>query len=252
VNGDRIWSKKFKGKIEDKHAYGTSVQQTTDGSYIVAGSFRGTSWDVGLLNIDADGNKKWIKRFGGNNVDWGNSVQQTTDGGYIIAGYTYSFGAGASDVWLIKTDSSGSEIWDKTVGGSNDEWGMSVQQTTDGGYIITGYTASFDAQGRDVWLIKLGEPSPQTQTEISGGFGLSVVIKNVGETDLSELRWSFELNGLILIGNTDGTITSLPAGSETKIRKLAFGIGSGAIRITVGDLSKTASFFIIGPFVILQ
>ena len=185
-------------------------------------------------------------------MDWGNSVQQTTDGGYIIAGYTYSFGAGASDVWLIKTDSSGSEIWDKTVGGSNDEWGMSVQQTTDGGYIITGYTASFDAKGRDVWLIKLGEPSPQTQTEISGGFGLSVVIKNVGETDLYDLRWSFELNGLILILNKHGTIASLPAGSETKIRKLAFGIGSGAIRITVGNLSKTASFFIIGPFVILQ
>jgi len=251
ANGDETWSEKYKGKIGDKHAYGTSVQQTTDGSYIVTGGFGRTSWDVALLKTDADGNKKWSKRFGGNNLDWGSSVQQTSDGDYIIAGYTYSFGAGASDVWLIKTDSSGNEIWDKTLGGSNHEWGEYVQQTTDGGYIITGYTASFDAKGRDVWLIKVAEPS-QIQIEISGGFGIRVVVENVGETDLSDLGWSFELNGLIFIGNTDGTITSLPAGNETKIRRFAFGIGRGAIRVTVGDLSKTASFFIIGPFVILQ
>jgi len=159
-----------------------------------------------------------------------------------------------SDLELVGMTSlnvQSSEEWNKTFGGSLWDWGMSVQQTTDGGYIITGYTASFDAKGRDVWLIKVAEPS-QIQIEISGGFGIRVVVENVGETDLSDLGWSFELNGLIFIGNTDGTITSLPAGSETKIRRLAFGIGRGAIRVTVGDLSKTASFFIIGPFVILQ
>ncbi len=100
----------------------------------------------------------WTKTYGGSNTDFGESVQQTTDGGYIITGRTDSFGNGEADVWLIKTDSNGDTTWTKTFGGSDSDRGKSVQQTTGGGFIITGTTNSFGNGGWDIWLIKVEEP----------------------------------------------------------------------------------------------
>ena len=153
-NGNSQWQKTLGGSDYER---GYSVQQTSDGGYIIAGSTFpdvAGSTAVYLIKTDSNGNSQWQKTFGGSENDIGYSVKQTSDGGYIITGDTHSYGAGQADVYLIKTDPNGDSQWQKTFGGSNNDWGESVQQTTDGGYIIAGYTYSYGAGNADVYLIK--------------------------------------------------------------------------------------------------
>jgi len=150
-SGDILWARTYGGVNND---WGKSVQQTVDGGYVIAGTkgFGFGNKDVYLIRTDSSGDTLWTRTYGGS--DLSNSVQQTTDGGYIIAGRTSSFGAGGADVYLIKTDSAGDTLWTRTYGGDAGDAGHSVQLTTDGGYIITGSTASFGAGRTDVYLIK--------------------------------------------------------------------------------------------------
>jgi uncharacterized protein YuzE len=154
ANGNVQWAKTYGGTNDD---YATSVQQTSDGGYIVAGetySFGAGDYDIFLMKTDANGNLQWAKTYGGTNDDWALSVQQTSDGGYIVAGETYPFGAYWSDAFLVKTDANGNLQWAKTYGGTGGDGTFSVQQTSDGGYIVAGYTYSFGAGLDDIILIK--------------------------------------------------------------------------------------------------
>jgi hypothetical protein len=153
-NGNEEWSSKF-GGAGVEHGY--SVQQTTDGGYIISGytdNINTSNYDVYLIKTDGNGNQLWSQTYGGSGYNEGKSVQQTNDGGYIICGYTESFGNGMEDVYLIKTDGNGNEIWSQRFGGADNDQGWSVQQTTDGGYIISGYTESFGNGDRDIYIIK--------------------------------------------------------------------------------------------------
>jgi ABC-type cobalt transport system substrate-binding protein len=122
-----------------------------------------------LLSVNIAQDTLWTKTFGGSNDDYGRSVQQTTDGGYVIGGYTSSYGNGSADVWLIKTDADGDTLWTQTYGGSNGDAGYSVQQTTDGGYVIGGYTSSYGNGSGDVWLIKTDSNGDSLWTKTFGG-----------------------------------------------------------------------------------
>jgi len=146
ASGDTLWTRTY-GYLGD----GRGVQQTSDGGFIIAGAgYR----DVYLIKTTASGDTLWTRTYGGTSEDVGTSVQQTLDGGYIVAGYTLTFGAGGYDAYLIKTDASGDTMWTRTYGGTGDDQGYSVQQTSDGGYIIAGRTYSFGAGNSDVYLIK--------------------------------------------------------------------------------------------------
>ncbi len=113
----------------------------------------------------------WTRTYGGNDIDWGHSIQQTSDGGYIVAGWTASFGVGAWDVYLIKTNAQGDTIWTKTYGGPYVERAWSVQQTSDRGYIVAGWTKSYGAGSYDVYLIKTDANGDTLWTKTYGGTG---------------------------------------------------------------------------------
>ncbi|MBI3501946.1 MAG: T9SS type A sorting domain-containing protein [Bacteroidetes bacterium] len=138
-NGDTAWTKTITAGMGANVS--ECIQNTTDGGYIVCGytSAKGAgSNDVFLVKTNSSGDTAWTKTFGGTDADVGTSLQQTTDGGYIITGYTFSSNPGEIDAYLIKTNSAGDTLWTKVFKGSNQARGFSVQQTTDGGYIIAG------------------------------------------------------------------------------------------------------------------
>jgi hypothetical protein len=167
--GDSLWSCTFGGSSHDRCR---SVQQTSDGGYVLAGytySFGAGETDFWLVKTDANGDSLWSRTFGGDREDQCYSIHQTLDGGYILAGETISFGAGYTDFWLVKTNSIGDSLWSRTFGGSASEGCYSVQQTSDGGCILAGYTGSFGARYTDFWLVKMNSIGDSLWSRTFGG-----------------------------------------------------------------------------------
>jgi hypothetical protein len=156
--GDTLWTKIF--GTDTSGESGRMVKQTMDSGYIITGKriFSNSNdlnqSDVLLVKTNSDGDALWSKTYGGSNSDQGNSIQQTKDGGYIIIGDTESYGSGYQSVWLIKTDSLGNTLWTKTYGSEGTDFGNSVQQTQDGGYIFTGSIDAYGNSQGDLLLTK--------------------------------------------------------------------------------------------------
>ncbi len=171
ANGDTLWSKTYG---EASWNWGSEVQQTTDGGYIITGYIRnpGGAYVI-LIKTDADGDTVWVRTYG-DFWAWGYSGQQTADGGYIVTGLNADT-IGTNDLYIVKTNVNGDTLWTRTYGGTHNDFGCSVRQTTDGGYIIAGQTSSFGAGHSDFWLLKtdtdtLGvrgqEMNPATQSKM--------------------------------------------------------------------------------------
>jgi len=179
AKGNKVWEKELGGDYDD---FGKAIQVLDDGGFIIVGSTSSYSvggYDVWLIRTDSDGNVLWTKTFGGGEHDYGYYVQQTSDGGFIIVGSTESSGEGGCDLLLIKTDSNGDKIWEKTFGGLENDVGYCVQQSSDGGFIIVGYTESFGSGNRDLWLLKTNANGDIVWEKTYGGEewdeGLSVI-----------------------------------------------------------------------------
>jgi len=182
-NGDTLWTRTYGGGGLN---YGLSGHQTLDSGFIIAGSttsFNG-DFDIYLIKTDANGDTLWTKTYGGVYDDWGEWVEQTSDGGYIITGYTYSFGLGQRDVYVVKTDANGNLQWSKTYGTNEDDTGNSVHQTMDGGYIIGGYTYFYAfANGFDSYLIKVDSNGNEewSRVFISTGSSITFSVKQISD-----------------------------------------------------------------------
>jgi len=168
---DTLWTKTFGGAMQD---YGKSIQQTSDGGFIITGgtnSVGAGATDVLLIRTDASGDTLWVSTFGGNQNDEGTSVLQTPDGGFLVCGSTKSLGAGDYDALLMFADSAGNTLWYKTYGGTLEDRGTSVRKCSTGGYIISGVTKSFGAGGFDVFLIRTDTNGDTLWTRTFGGSG---------------------------------------------------------------------------------
>ena len=168
AGGNVQWQKTY-GRGADE--IGASIQQTTDGGYIVAG-WSDSFFGLWVLKLDANGNIQWQKTYEGGLSGYPDlTIQQTSDGGYIVAGGTYYFGSGKFDLWVLKLDANGHIQWQKTFGGKDDEWATDIQQTPDGGYIVTGWTRSFGAGRKDMWVLKLDANGDIQWQKTFGGRG---------------------------------------------------------------------------------
>lgn len=180
ATGTSEWQKCFGGTDEDTFR---SIVQTSDGGYIVTGNTRSNDGSVSgnhggndswVVKLDNAGNTQWENLYGGTGNDFGFSIEQTNDGNYIVTGSTGSNNGDASgnhggfDFWIFKLDDTGAILWQKCMGGSGREEAYSVQQTTDGGYIVAGYSNSSNGdvthnQGDwDYWVVKLDSESMST------------------------------------------------------------------------------------------
>lgn len=263
--GEIIWQKCLGGSSNDK-AY--SVQQTFNGGYIVAGTSESNDGDVSgnhltydnyyedsvpsidywIVNLDSNGNIIWQKSLGGSGIDEAFSILQTTDGGFIVAGYTYSndgdvtgnhltvYGTPSEDYWIVKLDSNGNVVWQKCLGGNTTELAYSIEQTTDGGYVVAGGGGSYDGDvtgchgGGDYWIVKLDSEGILIWQKCFGG----------GATEMASSIQQTNDGGYIVVGwspLSDGDVTGNHYGEDYWVVKLTPEIPTGTVAAATNLIS---------------
>jgi hypothetical protein len=179
VLGNIQWEKTYEG------SNWLSLVVTSDGGYGLAGYiYSNTSGnDFWFAKTDALGNMQWNQTYGGPDNDIAFSLVATSDGGYAIAGLSYSFDAGKSDFWLVKTDAVGNMQWNKTYGGPGDDQATSLVATSDGGYAVVGIwneTYPFDV---NVVLIKTDAFGNMLWNQTYGGASDEMAFSLVATSD---------------------------------------------------------------------
>lgn len=211
--GNLQWSKTWGGYLGDGSG---AITATADGGFVVAGGCNNSTdntSDVLLQKYDSAGNLLWSKAWGGVGHESAGAITATADGGFVVAGSTNSFGAGNGDVLLQKYDSTGNLQWSKTWGGSGSDSARAVAVSTDGGFVITGYTASFGGGSYDAVLLKYASDGTLSWSKTLGGTSNDNALTVAGTSDggyvMAGITSSFGIgNGdaLLVKYNASGTI----------------------------------------------
>lgn len=187
-NGDTLWTS---GMPDWWYGQAYSVCPTSDGGYMAAGyvfPFEDGKHHLYLLKMNSSGDTLWSRMDMGWLSEYGGGearcVQETSDGGFIVAGYTAEWHDEIDDLWLVKTDPSGDTLWTRIYGGADEDMGNCVNQTADGGYIVTGATRSFGAVGYDLWLLRTdanGDTLGIVEEPVVSGVSSWYVLNPVGQ-----------------------------------------------------------------------
>ncbi|MHA2405383.1 MAG: Loki-CTERM sorting domain-containing protein [Candidatus Hermodarchaeia archaeon] len=178
TSGNHLWNQTFGGSEDDE---GYSVKALSGGGYVLAGataSYGHPEGDMYLARANNTGHYLWHQTFGTSTFDWGWSVVEVSTGGFAIVGASYGLGAGLFDVWLVRTDSSGSFLWDKTYGGASSDWGFSIIEVSSGGFALACTTETFGEGAEDMWLLRIpGEGTTPTTTDFPiPGFPIEAIL----------------------------------------------------------------------------
>ncbi len=220
--GQKVWDKTFGGNFEDDLK---SIISTSDGGYILAGysnsnisgdkteNSKSIYYDYWVVKINSSGQKVWDKTIGGNDKDELNSIVATSDGGYILAGSSSSNisgdksenSKGGFDYWVVKINSSGQKVWDKTIGGSNNDVLIAITSTSDGSFMLAGSSSSEisgdkienSKGGFDYWVVKINSSGQKVWDKTIGGNSSDVVKSIILTTD----------SGYILVGDSYSNIS---------------------------------------------
>ena len=170
-DGRILWQEAIGGPLHD---YARSIVEGSDGNIVIAGG--SDSWGAGgggfdafVARLDGEGTLLWQKLLGGSASDGVQAVVETMDAGIILTGTTESFGAGASDLWVVRMDAGGGVVWEESIGTGEDDYGTSLVERGDGTLAVGGGTMAYDENGGLVLLELDGGGGLVSQRYLGGG-----------------------------------------------------------------------------------
>ncbi|MBS1637077.1 MAG: T9SS type A sorting domain-containing protein [Bacteroidetes bacterium] len=233
--------------------YGYDVKQTLDRGYIITGSTSSMgqgNTDAYLVKLDSMGTRKWQSAFGSFNNETARSVTQLADSSYVIAGYTNSTGFGGYDFYMVAADKNGNQLWEKTYGGSDWDFGYSMKPTSDGGFILCGTTYSYGRGQADGYVIKTDAAGVVQWTKTyggakddefkcviqtsDGGYALTGYTKSYADPTNGD-AWVFKLNAV-----GDSVFSQSVGGSYEDLFYNVIQLPSGNLLFVGSDKSQTS------------
>ncbi|WP_433627850.1 T9SS type A sorting domain-containing protein [Chryseobacterium cucumeris] len=232
-----VWQKDIQSSTQD---FLSQVTTTIDQQYLITGSSiqsnkqqasgskQNNGYDFHLVKLNQQGQEVWEKYFSGQNHDYLSATVTTQDGGFLLAGTSYSGkgldkkedSKGGSDIWLIRINEFGDELWQKTLGSSSDEEARAVIQTTDLGFFVAGNVQnSVKGYGsKDVWITRFDKSGKELSQLIVGGKGLDEVEKMIPTRDGGALLGIYSRSSEVRVSGSEKDSGMRDAGSASKIQ----------------------------------